>query len=71
MGSWTMGRGVGGTQVRVLRVFSALRVLTAFKLDLGIQKHGGTGVQMLNIKNLVPLSWHLKYCSSESCSVPW
>lgn len=53
MGSWTTGRGVGGTQVRMLRAISALRALIALRLDPSIQKHDGTGIQMLNTKNLV------------------
>lgn len=44
MGSWAMGKAVEGTQVRLLR---------AIRLDPSIEKCGGTGVQVLNTKNLV------------------
>ena len=39
--------------MRMLRAISALRALIALRLDSSIQKHDGTGIQMLNTKNLV------------------
>lgn len=39
--------------MRLLRAISALRALIALRLDPSIEQPDGTGVQMLNIKNLV------------------